>query len=201
MPHVRNEVVGLAGSPRDVAKTFTYNQLVMSQSSIYSQQAQASSAGPPHKHQFCASDRRFIGHISFPLAYLLLSILVKDCVMSPCVIYPYIYCFYSQSFPLLFPLKTVRICPHWFSGWLWWISAPLRGVLCPGWIIEAPPRRRRRWPRCDRGDDAAWDQILIPTALKPLGRTILVGHCMIVRNCGSAWNRGLDSLWEISQEY
>ena len=117
------------------------------------------------------------------------------------VIYCYIYWFYSQSFPLLFTLKTVRICPHWFSGWLWWISAPLRGVLCPGWIIEAPPRRRRRWPRCDRGDDAAWDQILIPTALKPLGRTILVGHCMIVRNCGSAWNRGLDSLWEISREY
>ena len=107
----------------------------------------------------------------------------------------------DMFFPLLFPLKTVRICPHWFSGWLWWISAPLRGVLCPGWIIEAPPRRRRRWPRCDRGDDAAWDQILIPTALKPLGRTILVGHCMIVRNCGSAWNRGLDSLWEISREY
>ena len=192
MPHVRNEVVGLAGSPRDVAKTFTYNQLVMSQSSIYSQQAQASSAALLTS----INSVPLIEDLSAIYHFLLL---ISYFQFMSYVIYCYIYWFYSQSFPLLFPLKTVRICPHWFSGWLW-ISAPLRGVLCPGWIIEAPPRRRRRWPRCDR-DDAAWDQILIPTALKPLGRTILVGHCMIVRNCGSAWNRGLDSLWEISQEY
>ena len=45
MRHVRNEVVGLVGSPRDVAKTFTYNQVVMTQSSIYSGRSGPTPAG------------------------------------------------------------------------------------------------------------------------------------------------------------
>ena len=129
---------------------------------IHRQGGLPSPAGPTHKHQFSASsDRRYMDHTSLIVAHFLFLFFL---------IYFFSFLIFYFLYLVLFQLPLG----------LWRNSEPgISGgyqLFCPGWINEASPCRRRRWPlRCR-------DQILIPTAiLKPPPTknycATVVGHC------------------------